>query len=159
MVMEFMPGGPILSSSRAPGLTTEPLPEPAARSYFRYEAPTRHCSYCPCVVHGRGFRTTAVADAVAASTLTLCNSADATGWSGCLHTPCRELVSAVDYLHSNLIVHGDLKPDNLLLSADGRLKISDFGSATVLVSGQHATAALQQGPTCGSTFPRIECSA
>jgi serine/threonine protein kinase len=40
----------------------------------------------------------------------------------------------VDYLHRNLIMHGDLKPDNLLLSADGRLKISDFGSATVLVS-------------------------
>ena len=46
----------------------------------------------------------------------------------------RELVSAVDYLHSNLIMHGDLKPDNLLLSADGRLTVSDFGSATVLVS-------------------------
>lgn len=45
----------------------------------------------------------------------------------------RELVSAVDYLHANLIMHGDLKPDNLLLSADGRLTISDFGSATVLV--------------------------
>jgi serine/threonine protein kinase len=42
-------------------------------------------------------------------------------------------VSAVDYLHRNLIMHGDLKPDNLLLSADGRLKISDFGSAIVLV--------------------------
>lgn len=50
--------------------------------------------------------------------------------------PCRELVSAVDYLHSNLIMHGDLKPDNLLLSADGRLTVSDFGSATVLVSKQ-----------------------
>jgi serine/threonine protein kinase len=30
-------------------------------------------------------------------------------------------------------MHGDLKPDNLLLSADGRLTVSDFGSATVLV--------------------------
>lgn len=46
----------------------------------------------------------------------------------------RELVSALDYLHRNLIMHGDLKPDNLLLSADGRLKISDFGSAILLVS-------------------------
>jgi hypothetical protein len=35
LVMEFMPGGPILSNSRMPGLATEPLPEPAARSYFR----------------------------------------------------------------------------------------------------------------------------
>jgi serine/threonine protein kinase len=46
---------------------------------------------------------------------------------------CRELVSGLDYLHSNLIMHGDLKPDNLLLSAEGQLKISDFGSAVVLV--------------------------
>lgn len=36
MVMEFMPGGPILSSSRTPGLATEPLGEPAARTYFRW---------------------------------------------------------------------------------------------------------------------------
>lgn len=36
MVMEFMPGGLILSSSRAPGLATEPLGEPAARTYFRW---------------------------------------------------------------------------------------------------------------------------
>lgn len=55
----------------------------------------------------------------------------------------RQLVSALDYLHSNLIMHGDLKPANLLLSAEGRLKISDFGSATVLVRAwgcMHCTA-------------------
>lgn len=45
----------------------------------------------------------------------------------------RELVSGLDYLHFNLIIHGDLKPDNLLLSAEGQLKISDFGSAMMLV--------------------------
>ncbi len=27
------------------------------------------------------------------------------------------------------IVHGDLKPDNLLMSSSGKVKISDFGSA------------------------------
>lgn len=43
-------------------------------------------------------------------------------------------MSGLDYLHFNLIVHGDLKPENLLMSAEGQLKISDFGSATLLVS-------------------------
>jgi serine/threonine protein kinase len=45
----------------------------------------------------------------------------------------RQLLAAVGYLHANLVMHGDLKPANLLLSAEGRLKISDFGSAMLLV--------------------------
>lgn len=45
----------------------------------------------------------------------------------------RELASGLCYLHSNLIMHGDIKPDNLLLSREGRLKICDFGSARLLV--------------------------
>jgi serine/threonine protein kinase len=39
-------------------------------------------------------------------------------------------------------MHGDLKPDNLLLSAEGQLKISDFGSAAVLVSSLAVVAAM-----------------
>jgi cyclin-dependent kinase 10 len=40
-----------------------------------------------------------------------------------------ELLRAVAYLHANLIVHRDLKMSNLLLSADGTLKLCDFGLA------------------------------
>lgn len=40
-----------------------------------------------------------------------------------------QLLSAVKHLHSNWIVHRDLKTSNLLLNNRGRLKIADFGLA------------------------------
>jgi serine/threonine-protein kinase len=41
----------------------------------------------------------------------------------------RQLVEALTYLHSQGIVHRDLKPENVLVGTNGRLKISDFGTA------------------------------
>ncbi|KAI8910899.1 kinase-like domain-containing protein [Gorgonomyces haynaldii] len=42
------------------------------------------------------------------------------------------LLKGVDYCHQNSIVHRDLKLANLLISADGILKLADFGLARVL---------------------------
>ncbi|KAE9593206.1 hypothetical protein Lal_00029289 [Lupinus albus] len=38
----------------------------------------------------------------------------------------RDIVSGLTYLHAHHIVHGDIKPDNLLITRHGTVKIGDF---------------------------------
>lgn len=41
----------------------------------------------------------------------------------------RQLLDGTSYLHSNNILHRDMKAANLLIADDGRLQIADFGLA------------------------------
>ncbi|CAN1182330.1 Serine/threonine-protein kinase GRIK2 [Linum perenne] len=62
-------------------------------------------------------------------------------WEGCgppggigEHTArkyLRNIVSGLMYLHAHNIVHGDIKPDNLLVTSNGVVKIGDFSVSQV----------------------------
>jgi serine/threonine protein kinase len=38
-----------------------------------------------------------------------------------------EILIGLDYIHNKNIIYRDLKPENLLIAADGHIKIADFG--------------------------------
>lgn len=51
------------------------------------------------------------------------------------------ICDAVSYAHRKLIAHGDLKPGNVLVSAEGEAKLLDFGAARLLSAAGGARAA------------------
>jgi tetratricopeptide (TPR) repeat protein len=44
----------------------------------------------------------------------------------------KKVCEAVQYAHQNLVIHRDLKPDNILVVADGTPRLLDFGTAKLL---------------------------
>ncbi|EEF45196.1 CBL-interacting serine/threonine-protein kinase 7 [Ricinus communis] len=68
----------------------------------------------------------------------------------------QQLVSALHFCHQNGVAHRDVKPQNLLLDANGNLKVSDFGLSALAEAQNDGSTVLQTA--CGTpafTAPEV----
>src|SRR5207253_4889151 len=54
----------------------------------------------------------------------------------------RQILAALGFAHRNSIVHRDIKPHNVIVAPDGRLKVTDFGIARAGTSQMTETGSI-----------------
>ncbi|MBM3310519.1 MAG: hypothetical protein FJY80_03315 [Candidatus Aminicenantes bacterium] len=58
----------------------------------------------------------------------------------------KQLCAGVDHAHRNKIIHRDLRPSNIMVSEEGQLKITDFGTSAWLQNVPYATTRIGSPP-------------
>jgi len=60
------------------------------------------------------------------------------------------VLQALDYAHKRAIVHRDMKPENVLISEEGDVKVADFGIARLMDDSGAGSTATKTGTTVGT---------
>lgn len=137
LVMEYVEGGPVVLTS---GPQQRRLSEAIARKFFRDALQVQHAIQAAyncfrafqmpqtlCCCHELSRATLSIL--LMRQELIMLGNTARTHKVGLILRAC---LQGIDYMHSMGMTHGDIKPDNLLLGADGRVRICDFGSAQQL---------------------------
>jgi len=58
----------------------------------------------------------------------------------------RQILSALDFAHKHRVIHRDIRPSNILIDENDNIKITDFGTSTLLQDRQYATTRIGSPP-------------
>ncbi|XP_049417173.1 cyclin-dependent kinase 6 [Epinephelus fuscoguttatus] len=81
---------------------------------------------------GRSLDLTLVLEYIDQDLSTYLSKVPASGLSrDCIKDVIQQLLRGLDFLHTNMVLHRDLKPQNILVTSHGEVKIADFGLARI----------------------------
>lgn len=58
----------------------------------------------------------------------------------------QQILSALEFAHKHRVIHRDIRPSNILIDEDNNVKITDFGTSTLLNEKQYATTRIGSPP-------------
>lgn len=64
-----------------------------------------------------------------------------------------QIFNAAQYLHENRVIHRDIKPQNIIITPQGKAMLVDFGIAKIIVTGRHTISGAQGMVSPGYASP------